>query len=540
MITSALKKYQPALIIAIAVQFILLNLVWLKQADGFLSGDSAEHLYYTHLAGLFLEDPGWSHFEILLDQTGYYSPLPYLLNGLAAKLLPSFPLQNLFPCLSFLYGIGALFVFYQISRKYLPFPWRIWSIIVLSASPIFLALLKLAMLDMFLFFTVSTAFLCLVNGWLFQKPVTSFATGCIFAIGFLAKFTFIVFLAGPLLIYCLYYLKENKQLPLLSLLLFAGGFAMISGPWILYKFDFLLTSPTIHEAGAIPFEASSWSRLSYYFKEFVRTYFSPLLGYGVAAAGIILLGKKNEKLFKNLRDPKWASLLLFIGVPLLFFSILPNKDHRHLVPILIPFILLTARLFASLPGRAIQVFIFCLFTAVALVNQYRMAQPLLPHGLLLSVPGKNLTLLPPPLAIISGGCYGGIFHQQHNQHELEQMIVSINHQKNKAKKVLICQLMGKNTVRFDTLYYPFFYAFKYQNYQNEILAINGAENLTEHQSFINGKLLILSDAPKLRLLEILNKQGEMQIERRHVKLIGEYDVLGPVDSGKLFVYYKLK
>jgi 4-amino-4-deoxy-L-arabinose transferase-like glycosyltransferase len=210
---------------------------------------------------------------------------------------------------------------------------------LVSLYPILYGLSRHYLADVALTAVTTFALFCLFWSKAFQRRWPSLLLGVAIGVGVLTKWTFIVFLIGPLVVGASMTLRHVTRARLVNLALAAAISLLIGLPWYLTNLgklqEFLLFNSML--AGPQEGEAPIWSLESwiYYLRELlVRQMLLPfVLLFGVGFVAVLRRCRLNGYL--------WM-LLLWIGVAYIASTLFINKDTRYTMPYLPAFALLTA------------------------------------------------------------------------------------------------------------------------------------------------------------------------------------------------------
>jgi 4-amino-4-deoxy-L-arabinose transferase-like glycosyltransferase len=210
---------------------------------------------------------------------------------------------------------------------------------LVSMYPLIYGLSRQYLADVALTAMVALAVFCLFWSRAFERRWPSIILGLVIALGVLTKWTFIVFLAGPLAIAIYLTLRQAKRARLINLVL-AGVISLIIGlPWYLTNLPALAAFLEFNRLLAAPQEGEApiWSWISwlYYGRELLTQQL--LLPFTLLFAGGIVLALRRCRLNSYL----WI-LISWIVVAYIASTLFINKDTRYTMPYLPALALLTA------------------------------------------------------------------------------------------------------------------------------------------------------------------------------------------------------
>jgi len=154
-----------------------------------------------------------------------------------------------------------------------------------------------------------------------ERQASAVTLGLLLGLGCLAKWTFPVFLAAPIIaVMCRGHLYRGA-------LTTAATAAVIAAPWYVVNFQGLLDFFASGVAGGEGHLSAheGWSGLLYYPRKIVLTGLGLPLSLA-AAGGLLLLLRRNRK--------TGFLILLTVVVPVIVFGFVMSKKPRHLIPIL--------------------------------------------------------------------------------------------------------------------------------------------------------------------------------------------------------------
>jgi hypothetical protein len=508
-------------------------LYWIIQGNGFFSADSAEHCYYSWLGEKSIFDFDFISFKWLIKEAGYYSPFPYLLNGCFSGFFnTSAPDTTMWALLNLIYAVLTLTCSYFIAKRFLDQLWALVAILVLCGSPIFFALSRIVMLDMLLCFFITLSVFLLLANMNFMNRWLSLLTGLVAGFGFLVKFTFIIFFIGPLAV-CLYTIFKNRfkiKAQITNFVLFISTASIICLPWVIIKLHKILNSNTLMESGPIPLSYGFMVRLWYYFIEFNNSYEHAIFWCIIFTCFAIHLFKKKLWFWIT---KEWVLLFSWIIIPLIFFSFLPNKDHRHLFPVIIPIVIFGTSLIREIRSQRFGIVTVLIFSGLFLIGM---------AGNLFDIPRKEIGfdinpyyihLAPTHMQIISGGGYVGRYNRVCNQ--IQSLKKANTYIKTDVMylKSIIWQATQNDIIRFNTLLYPFFYLLKTINPMGSVRVIEFPEKVIDHLIYFAEADYLITDASPEFIGNFI-KAGPNHFFQ--AKLLTSINIQLPQITGDVFLY----
>ena len=371
---------------------VVANLWWLKVDTRPPFYDSAGHSVVAiflsrlpYLTAPFVALDGW-----LLTRP--YPPFTYSL---------SVPFAYLFwPTTDALMGSAASFLAllllstYEIGRR-LASAWAgMLAAFLLSFYPILYGLARHYLLDVPLVSMVTFSICCLIWSETFQRLPLSLLFGLSFGLGMLTKWTFAIFVVGPLLLCVVDSMRRYTPSRLRNLIAAGLLAALIATPWYIVNRQALVEFLQLGGLRAAALEGDplvgTWDSWTYYLHALVDQQI--LLPFAV----LFLLGLTVLVVRRQLGRP-FLLLLLWIGVPYIAFSNYDNKDVRYTMPYLPAVALVTSINLMQFPLPNVQKFVYA---GLGLYSLLQFAG--LTFGLSQRLSTSSLPFLPARLAVTIG------------------------------------------------------------------------------------------------------------------------------------------
>ncbi len=236
----------------------------------------------------------------------------------------------------------CFFIIFAISRIYFQRKIALLSCFILFCYPLVFGLCRQYLVDISLMFSVLLSIYLLLKCARFSNFKYSLLLGLSLGIGMLTKITYAAFIIGPLFFTIWQAEKEKSEIlkPKLNLLVCLIISLLLTSFWYLPNLKVMVSLITDCGFGKEALRSSVggiWSLSSFsFYPEFMANY-----GMSVFFAALFLLS-----LFILLRKENLSKImffLLWIIVPLVFFTFCLSKDIRFLVPVLPATALLTAQ-----------------------------------------------------------------------------------------------------------------------------------------------------------------------------------------------------
>lgn len=210
---------------------------------------------------------------------------------------------------------------------------------LVSMYPLIYGLSRQYLADVALTAVTAFAVFCLFWSASFQRRWPSLILGVTIGVGVLTKWTFIVFLLGPLAIAVYLTLRQATRARLVNMLL-AGAISLVIGlPWFLTNLEPLQAFLEFNRVLAAPQEGEApiWTVASwiYYLRELTNQ--QMLLPFFLLFVGGVVLTLRRCRVNGYL----WM-LVAWIAVGYVASTLFINKDTRYTMPYLPAFALLTA------------------------------------------------------------------------------------------------------------------------------------------------------------------------------------------------------
>ncbi len=290
-----------------------------------VAGHAAETLLVARLP--YLSDPVGA-LNGLLD-TLPYPPLVYVLAAPLAALSPTVDAMLLVNGLFWALLLGGT---YGVAAHAAGRRAGLAAAVLISAYPMVYGLGRIYLLETPMTAMAALAVWLLLRTDTFGRGRSSVLFGIVCGLGMLTKWTFAVFLAGPVLAVLWGALaKPDRAARLGRLALATAAGALAALPWYVLVYtdlrDFLPLAASVWaaaEGDPAPFSAGAWL---YYVNALFAQQTMAVLGL-LFVAGLLLA------LARAPRTQALAVLLAWVAVPFVVFVAYPNKDIRYTIPYL--------------------------------------------------------------------------------------------------------------------------------------------------------------------------------------------------------------
>ena len=247
---------------------------------------------------------------------------------------------------------------------------------LVSMYPLIYGLSRQYLADVALTAVTAFAVFCLFWSASFQRRWPSLILGVTIGVGVLTKWTFIVFLLGPLAI-AVYLTLRQATWPRIINLLLAGAISLVIGlPWFLTNLEPLQAFLEFNRVLAAPQEGEApiWTVASwiYYLRELTNQ--QMLLPFFLLFVGGVVLTLRRCRV-----NPYLWMLVAWIVVGYVASTLFINKDTRYTMPYLPAFALLTAIGLVQIRQAVIQRVGLALIVGYALVQFAGLTVGLSPH-----------------------------------------------------------------------------------------------------------------------------------------------------------------
>jgi 4-amino-4-deoxy-L-arabinose transferase-like glycosyltransferase len=372
----------------------IVNIWWLKADTRPPYYDTAGHATTTlQLVKLTLHGNPQSVLEGILS-VGPYPPFAHLV-ALPFVLLFEPTIDALLAAnlvflgivLGCVYGLGRLF-----GR---PFTGVLAAFLV-GMYPVIYGLSRHYLLDIPLTAMVTLSIFCLLRAGNFKRLAPSVLLGVSLGLGMLTKWTFAVFLAGPLLIATLYTVKRFPFTHTRNLLIACLIGGVIAGPWYIRNLANLVSFLPVSGDIAAALEGDPAGTLEawlYYGRQLVdQQMLTPFVALFVG--GLVLLLRR-----RRLDEPIFV-IFAWLLVPYLVFSYYANKDLRYTLPYLPAIALITAIGLSEISNRKVvrvgivfvALYALVLFGGLSFGLSQRLPAGVLPSRVSVELGGFPLTL----------------------------------------------------------------------------------------------------------------------------------------------------
>lgn len=349
-------------IVIFSILYILLSLLYIHRTSTPPHWDMSRHLWaslnYNNNIHLSLDG-----FKNIFRLYFYYPPMVYVFT----KPFYFFLGSTLYAAiLSNLIWITTLFVStYYLGKYYFNKYVGLTAVMIIACTPMIIGQSHEYQLDLPLTAVSALTWCLLIYSNNFNNLWTSFLLGAAITVGFLTKWMFPVFIITPLLITIVLSLAQmikNRNYRILINISIAGIIPLVfAGKWY-WKFHQYLTSDFFasgvnagkNEGDPQRFTAS----IIWYFKHLTGdSLFIPLSI--MLAVGLLLMIRKS-------RLQRYWHVIAILAIPVVVFSLIPNKDIRYIMPILVPSALIISYWPFEFKGHLKTTFITCLVVISAL------------------------------------------------------------------------------------------------------------------------------------------------------------------------------
>jgi 4-amino-4-deoxy-L-arabinose transferase-like glycosyltransferase len=382
------------LLTALWLSHVLVNLLWLKMDTRPPFWDMAGHAIETiRMSRLPFTTDFWTAFQWLFT-VGDYPPLVYWLSVPLGLIF--WPTADVFTAISVLF-LGILILStYGLARTLGGRLAGLLAAFIVSMYPLVFGLSRHYLLEVPLVAMVAVSNWLLLRTDSFDRRGVTLAYGLSLGLGMLTKWSFALFVIGPLLVTAVHALKlpPRHRRRNLAMALVVG--AVVAAPWYvvnlrtLSKFLGYMSIYGPAEGDPAVGSLASWG---YYLQAFVNE--QVLLPFALCfGLGLIVL------LMKRKFEYKTVFLLCWIVLPYLYFSVLHNKDVRYSMPYLPATAIITAQGLTLLRPKAAKVGVVALLALYAVFQfmglswglSYRVPAGLIPSHIAVSVGPARLSV----------------------------------------------------------------------------------------------------------------------------------------------------
>jgi len=318
----------PAFLIALITAVVLANFIWLYLDQRPFAWD--ESIHYMGALGYYkiLQQGGVDIFKNLLYLSDFYPPFTEFIGG--CLFLITRPCPDAAAFLDVFLICGIIWLLFLIGRRAFGKETGILAGYFFAAASAVVIQSKVFMLDISLAFFVTFGFYAFYasENFLHRRWVITY--GVVLGLALLNKWSAVFFLGFspllPALIATCQRHGKRRQIWLHVLLAFflAG---LIAGPWYVVHFFKLIknTSGYIYARGVLENDPPLTSPAAwfYYLGSIFRQTSVPLGLLIFAGVGWLMLRKRHAF---------WMAI--WLGVPYLILTLIRNKDHRYIIPLL--------------------------------------------------------------------------------------------------------------------------------------------------------------------------------------------------------------
>ncbi|MDD5594904.1 MAG: glycosyltransferase family 39 protein [Candidatus Omnitrophica bacterium] len=359
-----MMKKQIFGVILLLVFIILTNYLWLTMDTQPLWWDQADYmrtcLQYTNRIASF-------DFKGFFSDLVSYNPSrpPFLmLTTMPFYILGSYQ-EDFAIMVNILFLALCFFIIFGISRIYFQRKISLLSCCILFCYPLVFGLCRQYLVDISLMFSVLLSIYLLLKCARFSNFKYSLLLGLSLGIGMLTKITYAVFIIGPLFFTIWQAEKEKSKISKskLNLLVCLVVALILTSFWYLPNLKVMVSLITDCGFGKEALRSSAgaiWSLSAFsFYPEFMANY-----GISVFFTAVFLLS--GFIIFRKGNLSKIMLFLLWIIVPVVFFTFCLSKDIRFLVPVLPATALLTAQGIYEIRSRQFRRLLIILIIAIGL------------------------------------------------------------------------------------------------------------------------------------------------------------------------------
>ena len=357
--------FLPAsLTIIIAVPLI----VWLKIDTNLSHWDMARQLFISAKYQSLWHDFFAGHIGILYI-FGFYAYYPMVIHHLALLFYWIFGAdQDAAVYSNIIWIFILLFSVFNISRKYWDIKSGIIAMLVILSSPILIGQMREFQIDLPLTSIVSLTLYLLIKSENFNNNKYSVLIGVVAGIGMLTKWTYLAY-AGPAIVLFLIFglrQKDKRNNVIKNVIIAFLVTIAICGYWYIknlefLKHDFATNGIAVAKLEGDPVGFTSQA-FSWYLKFLNRDYL-----YLPLAILILVSLLYSTVLNKDIFKKTWPLVFLAV-VYYLIFSILPNKDARYIMPVMVIIAVIISSLVSISKKMIYQILLFLAVVSIFVLN----------------------------------------------------------------------------------------------------------------------------------------------------------------------------
>ena len=362
-----------ALLIALLIFHIVNNIIFISIYPLAEGKDSYAHITAFNNFCQIIENGKLNPFYVqgksLLHNLVFvvidYPPLFYF-NAFIFKLLFGGLFLNAAIFISTVYLLVLLFSVYAIGEMINPQTGIIAAFICSMYPMIFLSSRHFS-LELMLCALTTASMLVLLKTNYFLNRKLSVSLGIIFGLGMLAKQTFLIYIAGPFLVYSIYSLgscrREIRRLKIINMLICSGLFLGLSLLFYLNKDIYINIFNRVGFLGAVNNDnLYSFEHISYYLICLRNT-------IGMFFIAVFLVALFN---IRKIRNPfKWI-FISWICLPLIFFTCIKLKYGEYTISYLPAIALISAGAIMNIKQNKLRVSIVMVVIFAGILNYFSL------------------------------------------------------------------------------------------------------------------------------------------------------------------------
>jgi 4-amino-4-deoxy-L-arabinose transferase-like glycosyltransferase len=350
--------------------YLVNNTIWLLNDASSPSFDKAAHARFGLQFLRIFQDPVSVSFGRILNVTQYYPPFFHLCSVPFTMVL-GFSVEHM-AAANFLFLFLAAFSIYGIAARLFDEWVGIGAVVLTLLYPMVYALSRVVLVDFALLAMVTLSLYCILasDGGLNRR--WSALLGAVLGCAALTKWTVVVFVAGPGILWLAVCLRRNRpsfRAAAGSLTMVALVAGIVALPWYLNALGVFLKGA--EEAfGSYPAQEGDPTRVL----DSLRWYWGAARDVLIMKPLLLPTALGLAAFIVRVRAwARWSFLLCWILPAAAFFVLIPNKDPRYVTPLLPAIAIMTAAGIRSVPWKVARALVWAFVLSVGVWQFYAIS-----------------------------------------------------------------------------------------------------------------------------------------------------------------------
>lgn len=360
-----IKNWSFIALVFIFLFFSFNNIVWLYENTSLPSWDMASHSLTSLRYFEVIKNFNWNDFKSLFSQPTLYPPFTYIITSffwIIRYSLNTPAFSNVF------FYIILLFSVYGIGNKLINKKAGVLSALLVSLYPFLSHFSRIYGLDFALTSMVCLGIYVLLLTENFRHRKYSILFGLICGLGMLIKWSYFIFLLGPLMLIIwqifFHFKKDQRLKAVVNILIILFLIFIIAFPWYVLHYRNIIRGAKLTRLNifSVPYEnLFSLPSLTFYARNFFYSHQSIYPFFSI----LFLLGLIYLLIWKR-KNFSTKILFLWIFISYFIFTMVHSKETRYLLPIYPAFALISSSLINLNKNKLFKILLTLLIIFVGL------------------------------------------------------------------------------------------------------------------------------------------------------------------------------